>query len=54
MENPIAKNVGYEAKSDESQWQILKENIIISEGTGTKDNPLILEIDSQTLSLSNL
>ncbi|MBR3161843.1 MAG: hypothetical protein IKF19_03845 [Bacilli bacterium] len=24
----------------------LKENIIISEGTGTKDNPLILEIDS--------
>lgn len=31
MENPIAKNVGYAAKSDESQWQILKENIVMTE-----------------------
>lgn len=31
MENPIAKNVGYEAKSDESQWQLLKENIVMTD-----------------------
>lgn len=31
MENPIAKNVRYEAKSDESVSMILKENIIMTE-----------------------
>lgn len=31
MENFIAKNVEYEAKSDESQWWFLKENIVMTE-----------------------